>query len=148
MSSRVAPVVGPFSLADHRLPASNPAGLASKNAIIAKPSCFGLTGLMQPCHRPSRGAGPAILRTTRKAGEIQNLLGVRHRQTFQENYLNDFLDEGWLARTSPDKPQSRLQRYHTTRKEEPGCKRRRRPHAHQVRQPSLAPQPLLLDRNH
>jgi ATP-dependent DNA helicase RecG len=50
----------------------------------------------------------------RKAGEIQNLLGVRHRQTFRENYLTVFLDKGWLTRTIPDKPQSRLQRYQTT----------------------------------
>ena len=50
----------------------------------------------------------------RKAGEIQNLLGVRHRQTFRENYLNVLLDKGWLARTIPDKPQRRLQRYQTT----------------------------------
>ena len=49
----------------------------------------------------------------RKAGEIQNLLGVRHRQTFRENYLNVLLDKGWLARTIPDKPQSRLQRHQT-----------------------------------
>ena len=49
----------------------------------------------------------------RKAGEIQNLLGVRHRQTFRENHLNVFLDKGWLVRTIPDKPQSRLQRYQT-----------------------------------
>lgn len=44
----------------------------------------------------------------RKAGEIQQLLGVKHRQTFRENYPNVFLDKGWLARTIPDKPQSRL----------------------------------------
>lgn len=49
-----------------------------------------------------------------KAGEIQNLLGVRHRQTSRENYLNVFLGKGWLARTIPDKPQSRLQGYQTT----------------------------------
>lgn len=46
----------------------------------------------------------------RKADEIQKLLGVKHRQTFRENYLNVFLNKGWLARTIPDKPQSRLQR--------------------------------------
>ena len=68
----------------------------------------------RPSHRPSRGAGLQLCEQPRKAGEIQNLLGVRHRQTSQENYLNVFLDKGWLARTIPDKPQSRLQRYHTT----------------------------------
>jgi ATP-dependent DNA helicase RecG len=47
----------------------------------------------------------------RKAGEIQELLGVKHRQTFRENYPDVFLDKGWLTRTISDKLQSRLQRY-------------------------------------
>ena len=50
----------------------------------------------------------------RKAGEIQALVGVKHRQTFRENYLNALIGKGWLGRTIPDKPQSRLQRYQTT----------------------------------
>ena len=50
----------------------------------------------------------------RKAGEIRVLVGVKHRQTFRENYLNALLAKGWLARTIPDKPKSRLQRYQTT----------------------------------
>ena len=50
----------------------------------------------------------------RKAGEIQALVGVKHRQTFRENYLNALIGKGWLGRTIPDKPQSRLQRYQAT----------------------------------
>jgi ATP-dependent DNA helicase RecG len=50
----------------------------------------------------------------RKAGEIQALVGVKHRQTFRENYLNALIGQGWLGRTIPNKPQSRLQRYQTT----------------------------------
>jgi ATP-dependent DNA helicase RecG len=50
----------------------------------------------------------------RKAGEIQSLVGVKHRQTFRENYLNALIGKGWLGRTIPDKPQSRLQSYQTT----------------------------------
>jgi len=50
----------------------------------------------------------------RKAGEIQDLLGVKHRQTFRENYLNVFLSKGWLKRTIPEKSKSRLQRYQNT----------------------------------
>ena len=50
----------------------------------------------------------------RKAGEIQTLVGVKHRQTFRENYLNAIIGKGWLGRTIPDKPQSRLQRYQIT----------------------------------
>jgi len=49
-----------------------------------------------------------------KAGEIQALVGVKHRQTFRENYLIALIGKGWLGRTIPDKPQSRLQRYQPT----------------------------------
>ena len=50
----------------------------------------------------------------RKANEIQLLIGVKHRETFQDNYLKPIMAKGWLAMTIPDKPQSRLQRYQTT----------------------------------
>ncbi len=53
-------------------------------------------------------------RTPRKAGEIQYLLGLRHRETFTKNYLQPLLEKGWIERTIPDKPRSRLQRYRTT----------------------------------
>jgi hypothetical protein len=49
----------------------------------------------------------------RKAGEIQSLVGVKHRQTFRENYLNALIGKRWLGQTIPDKPQNRLQRYQT-----------------------------------
>jgi hypothetical protein len=50
----------------------------------------------------------------REAGEIQDLLWVKHRQTFRENYLNVLLSKGWLSRPIPEKSKSRLQRYQTT----------------------------------
>ena len=50
----------------------------------------------------------------RKASEIQSLIGVKHRETFQDNYLKPLMSKGWLAMTIPDKPKSRLQRYQTT----------------------------------
>jgi ATP-dependent DNA helicase RecG len=50
----------------------------------------------------------------RKANEIQALVGVKHRQTFRENYLNALIAKGWLERSIADKPRSRLQRYRTT----------------------------------
>jgi ATP-dependent DNA helicase RecG len=53
-------------------------------------------------------------RTARKASEIQELLGLRHRETFINNYLRPLLESGWIERTIPDKPRSRLQRYRTT----------------------------------
>jgi len=50
----------------------------------------------------------------RRASEIMTELGLKHWKTFQNNYLNPLLDAGFLERTIPDKPQSRLQRYKTT----------------------------------
>lgn len=53
-------------------------------------------------------------RTPRKASEIQRLLGLRHRETFVNNHLRPLLEAGWIERTIPDKPQSRLQKYRLT----------------------------------
>ena len=53
-------------------------------------------------------------RTPRRASEVQKLLHLRHRETFADNYLRPMLDKGWLERTIPDKPRSRMQRYRTT----------------------------------
>jgi hypothetical protein len=49
-----------------------------------------------------------------KSSEIQEITAIKHRETFQRNYLDFMLDEGLLARTIPEKPRSRLQRYQTT----------------------------------
>jgi hypothetical protein len=53
-------------------------------------------------------------RTLRKAIEIRELLGLKHRETFTENYLRPLIEAGLLALTIPDKPRSRLQRYRAT----------------------------------
>ncbi|MDD2715655.1 MAG: putative DNA binding domain-containing protein [Candidatus Wallbacteria bacterium] len=53
-----------------------------------------------------------------KSSEIQKVTGIKHRETFQRNYLDLLLKEGWLERTIPDKPQSRLQKYRLTAKAE------------------------------
>ena len=50
----------------------------------------------------------------RRASEIQAMLGLRHRQSFQMHYLRPLLADGYLAMTVPDKPRSRLQRYQLT----------------------------------
>ncbi len=50
----------------------------------------------------------------RKASEIRELLHLKHRETFTDNYLRPLLEKGWLEPTIPGKPRSRMQRYRTT----------------------------------
>ena len=47
----------------------------------------------------------------RKAIEIQTLLGLKHRETFQDNYLKPLLNQKLIALTIPDKPRSSAQQY-------------------------------------
>ncbi|MBN2577283.1 MAG: DUF4062 domain-containing protein [Deltaproteobacteria bacterium] len=47
---------------------------------------------------------------------LQDSAGIRHRETFQRNYLDLLLARGLIERTIPGKPTSRLQRYRITRK--------------------------------
>ncbi|MCW5829630.1 MAG: hypothetical protein KIT79_09985 [Deltaproteobacteria bacterium] len=48
--------------------------------------------------------------------QIQEISGIRHRESFQRNYLDHLLNEGWLERTIPDKPNSSRQQYRLTGK--------------------------------
>ncbi len=50
----------------------------------------------------------------RRAREIMELLGLRHAKTFRSNYLGPLMERGFVARTVPDRPRSRNQRYVTT----------------------------------
>lgn len=52
----------------------------------------------------------------RKASEIQKLLGLSHRETFQDNYLKPLLKQQLLILTIPDKPRSPSQQYRITKK--------------------------------
>ena len=55
-----------------------------------------------------------VCSTPQKSADLQKLLGLKHRETFQRNYLDPLLAKGWIARTIPEKPKSRMQRYLTT----------------------------------
>jgi len=48
--------------------------------------------------------------------EIQESTGLRHRETFQRNYLDQIINDGLVERTIPEKPTSRLQKYRLTEK--------------------------------
>jgi ATP-dependent DNA helicase RecG len=48
--------------------------------------------------------------------EILNETGTVDRTKFRRKYITPLLNEGLLAMTVPDKPNSRLQRYYTTKK--------------------------------
>ena len=50
----------------------------------------------------------------RKSAEIQAVVGIKHRETFQRNYLDFLLSEDLIERTLPDKLRSPLQKYKIT----------------------------------
>ncbi|MFA5353827.1 MAG: Fic family protein, partial [Thermodesulfovibrionales bacterium] len=48
--------------------------------------------------------------------DLMKALGLSHRPTFRENYLNPALEGDWIERTQPDSPRSPTQRYRLTSK--------------------------------
>lgn len=54
-------------------------------------------------------------REPRSAKDIMVKLGLKHKPTFRSNYLIPLMSMGILEMTIPDKPQSRLQKYRTTK---------------------------------
>ncbi|MBD5560712.1 MAG: Fic family protein [Clostridia bacterium] len=53
----------------------------------------------------------ALGNDTLSAAEIMKRLGLAHRPTFRTNYLNPALEQNLIARTIPDKPRSKNQKY-------------------------------------
>jgi Fic family protein len=50
------------------------------------------------------------------SANLMQTLGLSHRPTFRDNYLNPALDGGWLERTQPGSPRSPTQRYRLSKK--------------------------------
>lgn len=50
------------------------------------------------------------------AKALMQALGLSHRPSFRDNYLNPALDGGWIERAQPDAPRSPTQRYRLTSK--------------------------------
>ena len=48
--------------------------------------------------------------------ELMHRLQISHRPTFRKNYLNPALEQGYIERTIPDKPNSRNQKYRSVKK--------------------------------
>jgi len=48
--------------------------------------------------------------------ELQDIMELKDRKNFRENYLKPALEQGLIAMTIPDKPNSKLQRYRLTDK--------------------------------
>ena len=63
-------------------------------------------------------AGQVLLfcKEPRAARQIQELLHLKHRETFLNNYLRPLLRSGWIRMTIPDKPRSSKQQYRLTEK--------------------------------
>jgi Fic family protein len=55
-------------------------------------------------------------RQTSSATELMQLLELKHRPTFRNNYLNPALVLGFIEKTDPGSPRSPTQRYRLTRK--------------------------------
>jgi ATP-dependent DNA helicase RecG len=47
--------------------------------------------------------------------ELQRAADIKDREHFRKAYLERLLSSGWLERTIPDKPRSRMQQYRTTK---------------------------------
>lgn len=50
------------------------------------------------------------------SADLMQALGLSHRPTFRDNYLNPALEGAWLERTQPDSPRSPTQRYRLSKK--------------------------------
>jgi hypothetical protein len=58
----------------------------------------------------------AVIKGELSREALQTVLGLQDRKLFRERYLKPALADGLLAMTTPDKPNSRLQKYHLTDK--------------------------------
>jgi hypothetical protein len=47
------------------------------------------------------------------SSDLMQALGLSHRPTFRNNYLNPSLEGGWIERTQPDSPRSPTQCFKT-----------------------------------
>ena len=81
---------------------------------------MGVSGFQNAVSAPTQSGTPverlmeALASGEKSSGELRQMLGVKHRPTFRANYLHPALRQGLIETTRPDKPNSRLQKYHLT----------------------------------
>jgi predicted HTH transcriptional regulator len=79
--------------------------------------CLGL-----PTTQVTTQVAEQVARVLRAAAEpapreqLQEAMGLQNREHFRQKYLEPLVTKGWLERTVPDKPTSRLQKYRLTDK--------------------------------
>ena len=56
----------------------------------------------------------AVTNTALSLEELQSVTGIKHREHLRKTYVEPLITSGWIERTIPDKPTSRLQRYRIT----------------------------------
>ena len=58
----------------------------------------------------------ALVDGDKSSGTLRNILNLKHRQTFRDNYLHPALKHDYIEMTIPDKPMSSKQKYRLTEK--------------------------------
>ena len=76
-------------------------GTAQKSAQKTAQKEEKINALLEYCKEP------------RARDEMMEFLGIKHRTTFRNDYLNPLLNEGKLAMTIPDKPRSKKQKFYS-----------------------------------
>ncbi len=85
-----------------------------------KPQAF--QGGQSPTQSPTQSTDPVerLLLCLEKggmsSGDLRSFLKIKHRPTFRTNYLHPAFSKDLIEYTMPDKPSSRLQKYHLTEK--------------------------------
>ena len=58
----------------------------------------------------------AVMNSALSRKELQSVTGIKHREHLRKAYIDLLITSGWIERTIPDKPTSRLQKYWITEK--------------------------------
>lgn len=75
-----------------------------------------------PTKSPTKSSDPvvrilqALESGEKSAGDLRELIGLKHGPTFRENYLHPAMKQGFIVVTRPEKPTSRFQKYRMTTK--------------------------------